>query len=92
MKIAIVVPAYNEQKKVSSVFSELQNLPYPVFAVDDGSKDKTYSILSNYQINILKHRIQFMKAYLLMKVVNGLHQNYQRKMAILRQFNILLKS
>jgi hyaluronan synthase len=46
-KIAIIVPAYNEEKNVEDTLTSLSSLNYPkdklkIVFVDDGSKDNTY--------------------------------------------------
>src|ERR1043165_1778703 len=61
MKIAIVVPAYNEADRVGLVLSELIKTRLPVFIVDDGSKDKTFQVIQKYPVTALKHRINLGK-------------------------------
>jgi glycosyltransferase involved in cell wall biosynthesis len=49
MKLSIIVPVYNEEKTILDVLTRLQTinfgLDYEVIVVDDGSTDKTKSIL-----------------------------------------------
>ncbi len=62
--VTIVVPCYNEEKTVSLTLDSLLSLDYPkdklrIIVVDDGSRDKTWSILQdNYnshpQISLFK--------------------------------------
>lgn len=63
--IFILLPAFNEEEslpvllpKIESLFSQKE---YLVIACDDGSKDRTLEILSNYQrnmpIEIIRHKI-----------------------------------
>ena len=47
MKIFVVVPAYNEEKTIKKVLLELMDMGLEIVVVDDGSKDNTYSIVSN---------------------------------------------
>ncbi len=47
MKIFVVVPAYNEEKTIAKVLLELFDMGFEIVVVDDGSKDNTYSIVSN---------------------------------------------
>lgn len=61
MNIAIVIPAYNESKKIAGVLEELKTTNLPVFLIDDGSKDKTYEIASLYKVNLLRHPINLGK-------------------------------
>jgi glycosyltransferase involved in cell wall biosynthesis len=45
MKTFVVIPAYNESKKIGSVLSNLKKAGYSdIVVVDDGSKDNTYGI------------------------------------------------
>lgn len=56
MKIYIVIAAYNEEKKISSVIKGLQELNYnDIVVVDDGSKDNTYSKAKSTGTTVLKH-------------------------------------
>lgn len=61
----IVIPAYNEEKKIQQVIKKIANQKYSnIVVIDDGSKDKTYKKAKEYQqknknknIIILKHPI-----------------------------------
>ncbi len=53
-KIAIVVPAFNEEKRLGSVLSDLKKAKLPIYVVDDGSTDKTYSLAKKYGVNVTK--------------------------------------
>jgi polyprenyl-phospho-N-acetylgalactosaminyl synthase len=57
MKIFIVLAAYNEGKKISSVLLELKKYYKNIIVVDDGSKDNTYEIARKYNVTVLKHVI-----------------------------------
>ncbi|KKP88090.1 MAG: Glycosyl transferase family 2 [Berkelbacteria bacterium GW2011_GWA2_35_9] len=62
MKLAIVLPAYNEEKILRSV---LESLPKKLTGIkkiytivtDDGSKDKTYAVAKKYATVALRHKI-----------------------------------
>ncbi|PKL68747.1 MAG: glycosyltransferase family 2 protein [Methanobacteriales archaeon HGW-Methanobacteriales-1] len=62
-ELFVVVPAYNEEKTVAKVVTELCEMGYMVVVVDDGSHDKTYSIVKDLQekypkqISIYSHTI-----------------------------------
>ncbi len=58
-KIFIVIPAYNEEKVVAGVINEIKNAGYEnIIAVDDGSSDDTFSIISNIPgVTALRHKI-----------------------------------
>jgi glycosyltransferase involved in cell wall biosynthesis len=50
MKIYIVIPVYNEEKRISEFIKELKTGGYPFIVVDDGSSDNTAALLSNFQL------------------------------------------
>jgi len=53
MKLSIIIPAYNEEKRIVKTLQEIesylskQNYDYEILVVDNGSKDKTREIVSN---------------------------------------------
>jgi len=47
--IYIIIPAYNEGKRVEKVLNEVANLGYKIIVVDDGSTDDTLNILYKIQ-------------------------------------------
>jgi cellulose synthase/poly-beta-1,6-N-acetylglucosamine synthase-like glycosyltransferase len=54
--ITIAVPVYNEEKTISKTVKSLLSLDYPIdkikiFIVDDGSKDNTLSVVSEFKNN-----------------------------------------
>ena len=58
MKEFIVIPAYNEERKIGEVLENLKSEGYEnIVVVDDGSKDNTSQIASKYDVNIIKHPI-----------------------------------
>jgi glycosyltransferase involved in cell wall biosynthesis len=57
-RIFIVVPAYNEEKSIAKVLKTLKENGYNnIIVVDDGSKDRTYSLAKKEGVIVLKHRI-----------------------------------
>lgn len=51
-KITVIVPAYNEEKVIDTTIQALIETKYPekeIILVDDGSKDKTFDIMSRYK-------------------------------------------
>lgn len=59
MKIGVVLPVYNEVKKVEHVLEKLKSLDLMIYVVDDGSTDASYNIitkLSNNSRRIKKYR------------------------------------
>ena len=66
MKIAIVAPAYNEEKLIGKFVEKISNLNYPVYIVDDGSLDKTHEVLSKLKVKseklkVLRHKVNLGK-------------------------------
>lgn len=61
MKIYIVVPAYNEEKRIGRVLKELKSQRLPVIVVDDGSKDNSFKEASKSKYLVLRHRINLGK-------------------------------
>lgn len=58
-KIFIVIPAYNEEKIILDVISEIQSAGYTnLIIVDDGSRDNTYSRAKEVDsVVVLRHKI-----------------------------------
>jgi glycosyltransferase involved in cell wall biosynthesis len=57
MKIAIIVPAYNEERVIGKVVSGLKNeySGVDIIVVDDGSTDNTASLAEETGVKVLKH-------------------------------------
>jgi len=54
--IAVVIPVYNHDKTVVDVVSRAQGYGYPVFVVDDGSTDESFTNLRKISgIHLLRH-------------------------------------
>ena len=57
-KIFIVIAAYNEEKRIKKVISNLKKQNYKnIVVIDDGSSDKTYEIARKKKVYVLKHII-----------------------------------
>lgn len=57
--VSIIIPAYNEEKGIADTIKSALNLDYPknklsIIVVDDGSRDKTYSIAKRFESSIVK--------------------------------------
>jgi len=72
MELSIVIPAYNEEKRLGSSLKKLLEFikkykkikRYEVIIVDDGSKDNTLNVIpKNKNISVLKNEINRGKGY-----------------------------
>lgn len=61
MKILIVVPAFNEEKRIGAVLAGLKKAKQKIIVVDDGSTDKTYQIAQRYTPYVFRHRVNLGK-------------------------------
>jgi glycosyltransferase involved in cell wall biosynthesis len=60
MIVGIVIPAYNEEDRISSVLSNVLCFTAPdrVYVVDDGSADRTAEIAAGYEgVNLIRHEM-----------------------------------
>jgi glycosyltransferase involved in cell wall biosynthesis len=57
MKIFIVIPAYNEEKRIGKVLADIKKYKLPTIVVDDGSNDNTFLIAQKYGAEVLKRRV-----------------------------------
>ncbi len=66
MRLSIVIPAYNEEKRIGSTLQKIEtycktnSFDYELIVVDDGSKDQTVnlansSIIDKFRFNLLKN-------------------------------------
>ncbi|WP_456416200.1 glycosyltransferase family 2 protein [Methanocaldococcus sp.] len=54
--IFIVIPAYNEEKMISTTLKNLKKEGYKnIIVVDDGSKDKTYELAKKEDVIVCRH-------------------------------------
>lgn len=61
MKIFVVVPSFNEGRRIGNVLEDLKQSGLPVIVVDDGSNDSTYNIAKNSQALVIRHKINLGK-------------------------------
>lgn len=73
--LVILIPVFNEEKTIGTVIKNLRN--YNLFIINDGSSDKTKSILKKYE----NHKK--------IEILN-LDKNYGYEYALLKGFKILL--
>ncbi len=64
MKISLIIPCYNEEEslfpfyeELNRVMTEMSNYDFELLFIDDGSKDKTLSILKDFAKN--DHRVKY---------------------------------
>ena len=65
MKVSVIIPMYNEEENVVKTITEIDNVlrdyeNYEIIAVDDGSFDRTFELVSNaasqnHNVQVLKH-------------------------------------
>lgn len=55
MKVACVIPAYNEEKRILTVINKVKPLVDEIIIVDDCSKDNTYKIAKSSGVIVLRH-------------------------------------
>lgn len=61
MRVAFVIPAYNEATVIPNVLKDLKKalaktkLDYEIVVVDDGSSDKTGEIVKNEDVFVISH-------------------------------------
>ncbi len=62
MKIYLVLPVFNEEKRIKSVLNDILKTKIPVVIVNDGSTDKTrHKIRKQKNLTVLTHRINLGK-------------------------------
>ena len=61
MQVAVVIPVYNEEENLPTLFQRLQqaldklNKSYEIIFVDDGSRDKSAALLSDFYTKHPEH-------------------------------------
>jgi len=57
MKITVVIPAFNEGKRIGKVLKALSNYPYLVIVVNDGSSDDTKKVVEKFsKVKLINHK------------------------------------
>ncbi len=57
-KIYIILPAYNEEKVITEVITEIQKVGYQnIILVDDGSSDQTFKVAKKTGVLVFRHKI-----------------------------------
>jgi len=57
MKLAIIIPAYNEEKMIAEVIKEVRSVTPHVFVIDDGSIDDTAAAAARAGATVLVHAL-----------------------------------
>lgn len=57
MKTIVIIPAYNEEKRIVSVLQELLQADFEVIVVDDASTDDTASIVKRFPVKLARHAV-----------------------------------
>ena len=57
MKIAVVVPTFNEAARIEKTLRELHAANFDVIVVDDGSTDATEELIQSFPVNYVRHII-----------------------------------
>jgi dolichyl-phosphate beta-glucosyltransferase len=63
IRLSVIIPAYNEEKRITKILQEIdrylskQSYNYEIIVVSDGSKDKTAEVAKNLQSQIKNLRI-----------------------------------
>ena len=59
MKIAALIPAYNEENNILEVIKKLKALRkfYKIIVIDDGSRDRTYELAKKTKVVVIAHKI-----------------------------------
>jgi glycosyltransferase involved in cell wall biosynthesis len=63
LKIALLIPVYNESKNISKLIQRLEYPKKDIIIVDDGSTDNTYKIIEKTGVVVLKHNKNLGKGY-----------------------------
>lgn len=57
MRTLIAIPVYNEEKYVSRVLAHVLEYANDVLVIDDGSTDRTPSLLSKFPVDVVRHGV-----------------------------------
>lgn len=61
MKIFIVLPLFNEEKRIAEVLKEVIKYNLPIVVVDDGSRDDSFKVASKFKVASLRHKVNLGK-------------------------------
>jgi glycosyltransferase involved in cell wall biosynthesis len=55
-RIFLVIPSYNEEKRIGAVLKAVRSSKLPIILVDDGSTDSTFRIASKTADRVVRHK------------------------------------
>jgi glycosyltransferase involved in cell wall biosynthesis len=55
MNFCVIIPAYNEEKRLGNVIKEVKKYTSNIIVVDDGSRDKTGAEAENEKATVIRH-------------------------------------
>jgi glycosyltransferase involved in cell wall biosynthesis len=56
MKIVIGIPAFNEEKNIAKIITNLKKITNSIIVCDDGSSDMTSEIAKELDVNLIQHK------------------------------------
>lgn len=54
-EICVLIPAYNADRTIGNLIDEIKKYPVDIIVVEDGSTDRTYQIVKDKRIIVLRH-------------------------------------
>ncbi len=60
-KLFVVIPAYNEEKRIGDVIKKTKKYTSNIIVVDDGSRDRTYDVARKFNVIVARHVINLGK-------------------------------
>ena len=79
----VVIPAYNEEKRIKGVIEKTKKYAENIIVVDDGSKDSTYKTATKSNIKVLKHIVNLGKGAALKTGCDYAVKNGAKKLIVL---------
>lgn len=61
MNIFVVIPSFNEARRIENVLEEIESFDFPIIVVDDGSRDSTFEKAKKHKVTLIRHRINLGK-------------------------------
>lgn len=57
----VIIPSFNEEKRISAVLKDVKKITKNMIVVDDGSKDSTFDIAKMHRVTVLRHIVNMGK-------------------------------